>query len=155
MTLKRRLKNYKIPSVKRIAVDEVYARRKKEDGECRDDLFFTIVVDLETRKVIWISDSRKKAALEEFFDLIGTIACERIAVVALDKHEEYARAVRKHCPNAKVVWDRFHLMHNFLEAVNDTRKDILRKLPKKLRDKLSPITRRFALLKKDCRRSAS
>jgi len=152
-TLQKRLKNYKIPSVKRIAVDEVYARKKRNEGESRDDQFFTIIVDLESRKVIWVSDSRKKEALEDFFERIGNAGCQRIEVVAVDQHEEYARAVRKYCPQARIVWDRFHLMHNFLEAVNDTRKDILRKLPKKLRDKLSPVTRRFALLKRDCRRS--
>lgn len=52
--LRRVLQGYKIPSVKSIAVDEVYARSPKQqkDGETRDDLFLTVIVNFKTRKVI-------------------------------------------------------------------------------------------------------
>ena len=42
--MKRMLAHYKIPPVRRISVDEVYARKKpKHRGESRDDRFFTVV----------------------------------------------------------------------------------------------------------------
>ena len=71
--LRRLLQGYKIPEVKRIAVDEVYARGPKQlkPGENRDDFFFTVIVDIDTHKVIWVSKSRRKAALDEFFILLG------------------------------------------------------------------------------------
>lgn len=122
--MKRMLSSYKIPKVRRICVDEVYTRRKKRQGENRDDLFFTIICDLETRKVIWVSSSRRKEALDEFFLIIGKKACEEIEVVSCDLHEAYAASIKEHCPKATLVWDRFHVMQIFDDAVNETRKGL-------------------------------
>jgi transposase len=122
--LKRLLQGYSIPKVKRIAVDEVYARSKKQmkEGENRDDLFFTIVTDMATRKVIWVSQGRSQKSLDQFFELLGPEACKNIEVVATDQHDAFAASVEKHCPNASVVWDKFHLVQKFNDALNEERK---------------------------------
>lgn len=121
----RLLSTYKIPKVRRISVDEVYARRKKKDkSEDRDERFFTVISDLNTHRVIWVSFSRKKKALDEFFKIIGVEACQEIEVVAADQHEAYAASVKEHCPRAMLVWDRFHIMQNFQVAVNEVRRGL-------------------------------
>lgn len=120
--LQRMAEGYKIPDVTRISVDEVYARRTKEEGEDRDDLFLTVIVDLKTHKVIWVTKSRKKRALDEFFELFGKEACKEIKVVAADQHQGYADSVKEYCPQATLVWDRFHLVQNFNKALNEDRK---------------------------------
>jgi transposase len=123
--MRRMLAHYRIPNVRKISVDEVYARKKpKFPNESRDERFFTVISDLETRRVIWVAESRKKEALDQFFLLIGKDACSQIEVVATDQHEGYAASIAEHCPRATHVWDRFHLMQVFLEAVNETRKSI-------------------------------
>lgn len=68
-----------------ISVDEVYARKTKLEEETRSDLFFTVISDLKTRKVIWVSQGRSKEALDEFFILLGKNACKKIKVVATDQ----------------------------------------------------------------------
>jgi transposase len=140
--------------VTHIAVDEVYARKKsKFKDEDRDHRFFTVITDLNTRRVIWVAESRKKVALDQFFQLIGQEACKRITVVAVDQHDAYAASVKEHCKNAKVVWDKFHIIKNFEEAVNEVRKSLHSRLPSK-----SPLLRltrgkyRFTFLKKASRR---
>jgi transposase len=122
--LMRLLQGYKIPPISEISVDEVYARGpvQLEEGETRSDLFLTVIVDIKTHKVIWVSKSRRKQALDEFFILLGDEACKNIKVVATDQHEDYAASVSQYCPNATLVWDRFHLMRIFEDAVNETRK---------------------------------
>ncbi len=120
--LMRLLAGYRVPKVTAISVDEVYARRKKKEGEDRDDLYLTVIVDLNTRKVIWVSQGRKKRALDEFFELLGKEACEEIRVVAADQHRGYADSVAINCPKATLVWDRFHLVQNFNDALNEDRK---------------------------------
>lgn len=128
--LKRMLQGYEIPEVHRISVDEVYARspKQQESNESRDDLFMTVVVDQRTRKVIWVSQSRRKEALDQFFELIGPEACKSIEVVATDQHDAYAASVKEYCPQAVVVWDRFHLVQKFNEALNEERKEELKKI---------------------------
>jgi transposase len=120
--LKRMFQNYKIPKVTRISVDEVYARKKKYGAkESRDNRFFTVICDLDTRRVIWVSESREAKALDEFFHIIGPQRCKEIKVVAMDQHDSYKYSVEKNCPMATVVWDRFHIMQNFNQAVDSDR----------------------------------
>jgi len=128
--LQRLLQGYAIPKVTHIAVDEVYARSRKQlkPGEKRDDLFFTVIVDIRTHKVIWVSASRRAEALEQFFEILGPDACKDIKVVATDQHDGYTQATEKYCPQAVVVLDRFHLVKNFNEALNEDRKDELAKI---------------------------
>lgn len=128
--LRRMLQGYEIPKVRRISVDEVYARSKKQmkDDESRDDLFLTVVVDQDTRKVIWVSKSRRKEALDGFFEILGPEACNQIEVVATDQHDGYAASVEQYCPNATLVWDRFHLVQKFNDALNEERKEELKNI---------------------------
>ena len=134
--LKKMLQRYQIPDPLRISVDEVYAKRTKNEGEDRDDKFMTVITDLDTKKVIWVEPSRKEEALNRFFAILGKERCYKIQVVALDQHRGYHKAVLKNCPNAVVVWDKFHIMQGFNEALNDSRKLLRNMLPKKHRSKL-------------------
>jgi len=154
--LMRLLQGYRIPKVTQISVDEVYARgpTQLKDGETRSDLFLTVIVDIATRKVIWVGKSRRKEALDQFFQLLGPEACQDIEVVATDQHEDYAASVRQYCPKATLVWDRFHLVRIFEEAVNETRKELHSELPPS--SELARLTRgqfRFLFLEKESRRS--
>jgi len=156
--LRRLLQGYKIPKVTKISVDEVYARGPKQlkKGETRDDLFLTIIIDVNTRKVIWVSHSRRKEALDEFFKIIGKKACDEMKIVATDQHEGYGASIREHCPNAKQVWDRFHLVQRFNEALNEDRKDELdRSMPKGYSENYLKGKFRFIYLTKASERSNS
>lgn len=138
--MKRMLQKYKIPNVTMIAVDEVYARKKTHyKGESRNKKFFTIITDLETKRVLWVTDSRDKSALDEFFKIIGRKASKGIKVVAMDQHEPYKASTKEHCPNAEVVWDRFHIMQTFNKVINDTRMELHEELDKS--DPLKQLTR--------------
>jgi transposase len=155
--MQRMLKQYKIPEVTHIAVDEVYARKKsKYKDENRNQRFFTIISDLNTRRVIWVSESRSQKALDDFFNIIGQEACKRILVVAIDQHDDYAKSIKTHCKNAKIVWDRFHLMQTFGEALNEVRKSLHNRLDSKSEADLVRMTRgkyRFSFLKNAAKRS--
>ena len=152
--LRAMAKKYKIPPVKRISVDEVYARKKGKTGESRDKKFFTVITDLATRKVVWVTQSRSREALDSFFKIIGKEACKDIEAVAMDQHEPYRASVRQNCPKAAVVWDRFHLMQSFNEVANDLRKDVFHQCAPK--SDIKPYVQgknRFIFLKRDSKRS--
>lgn len=155
--LARLLQGYNIPKVTHISVDEVYARsgKQQKDGETRDDLFLTIITDLRTRKVIWVSGSRRKEALDTFFEVLGEEGCKNIRVVATDQHEGYNQSVKQYCGEAKVVWDKFHLIQNFNEALNNERMREFEKAKVYGKD-LSRLLRgryRFLFLKKNTHRT--
>jgi transposase len=54
--------------------------------------------------------------------MIGSEACKKIKVVTCDQHRGYAESVANYCPSADLVWDRFHLVQSFNEALNEERK---------------------------------
>lgn len=151
------LQNYQIPAVKRISVDEVYARKKSQFfGESREKKFFTVITDIETRKVIWVSDGRSKAALDQFYKIIGPEVCSRIEVVAMDQFEGFRSSTEEYCPQATIVLDRFHIIKNFEEVLNETRKYLHNLLPS--HDPIKKKTRasqKFNFMKKADRRSES
>ena len=154
--LTRYLQGYAIPEVTKISVDEVYARGKKQlkEGETRDDLFLTIIVDIATHKVIWVSQSRRKEALDEFFKIIGPEACAKIQVVATDQHAGYGASVKEYCPNATLVWDRFHLTQKFNDALNLDRRDELAQIdPQGEMQDLMNNKYRFLFLKRAYKRT--
>lgn len=124
------LSQYNIPKPKRLSIDEVYARKPRRGFfETRNDCYFTVITDMDTRKVIWVVEGRTKEALDSFFKLLGAEACKNIEVVATDQHAPFAASIEANCPNATIVWDKFHILQNFEEAVNETRKDIFNETP--------------------------
>lgn len=124
--MQRLVKKYKIPPVTHISVDEVYARKKHKEEETRNDRFFTVITDMKTRKVIWVTDSRRKEGLDAFYKKIGPEGCRRITVVAQDQHEDYRKSTMEHCKNATIVYDKFHVIKSFNEALDEARKLIIK-----------------------------
>lgn len=159
--MKNYFKTYKIPNVRRLSVDEVYVRKKaKYKGENRSKRFMTVVSCLDRKKVLWVSEGRSKEALDEFFKEIGTKACRQIEVVAGDQFEGFRRSVKEHCPKAKYVFDRFHLMQNFNVAFNEQRKSLYSamKKDKSVDPELKKLVSgkyRYLFLKRDSRRTES
>jgi len=143
--MQRLLNLYKIPEVTHISVDEVYVRSKGKKGETRNDRFFTIITDMKSRKVIWVTDSRRKEGLDAFYKKIGPKACSKIQVVAQDQHEDYRSSTKQHCKNATIVYDKFHVIKSFNKALDEARKfiikicDIPNRRAKKLKGKFKYI----------------
>jgi transposase len=153
LLLQTQFKHYKIPILHRISVDEVYAKAHHDEHENHYDRFFTIITDMNTRKVVGVEPSRRKAALDSFFKKIGEERCSMIEAVATDEHDDYIRSVEEHCPNAIHILDRFHLMRHFEEAINDTRKLLVKMLPQAAVKKLAHGKFRYIFLKRNEKRS--
>ena len=155
--MKRRLQNYRIPPVTQIAVDEVYVVRKQKGIPLpREKRFFTIISDLKTRKVVWVSEGRSKASLDQFYILLGPEACQKIEAVAMDQFDGFSSSTSDYCKNATIVWDRFHVMQNLGEVINQTRMRLHEELLKG--SDLHRLTRgrnKYIFLKKESRRTSS
>lgn len=97
-----------------IGVDEVaYEKGHK---------YLTIVRELLNNKVIWIGIGRKKDVLDAFFKELGTEKTAKITVVVMDMWDAYIASVKEHCPNADIVFDKFHVSKKVNEALDSIRK---------------------------------
>ena len=152
-TLRHQLEKYELPDIRRISVDEVYARSHHDEEETFSDRYFTVVTDLDRNKVVWVSTSRRKFALDEFFRKLGTKKCMYIEAVATDEHSDYVASINEFCPNAIHILDRFHLIAHLEKAVNETRKMLRKLLPQSKVHKLAAPKYRFIFGKRASKRT--
>ena len=75
--------------------------------------YASVVLDADTRRVLWIGLGRSRAAVRPFFEALGKEGCARIEAVAMDMNTAFDLEVRRHCPNARVVYDLFHVVAKY------------------------------------------
>ena len=80
--------------------------------------YATVIACAETRQVLWVGEGRSRAAIRPFFEWLGS-ACEHIEAVAMDMNTAFDLEVADQCPNAVVVYDRFHVIAKFGREVID------------------------------------
>lgn len=86
--------------------------------------YMTLVCDLKEATVEYIGEERKEASLAAYFEAFPEEARERIEAIGLDMWPAYIQACRNKVPQAeaKMVFDRFHIMRHVVEAVDKVRK---------------------------------
>jgi len=105
-------------NLRRIAVDEISFRKRHR--------YLTVVTDHSSRKVIWVAEGKSSDVLKSFFTEIGPDACKAIEIVTIDMSAAYRKAIIEGLPNAKIVFDHFHVAKLANEALNEVRRDLMR-----------------------------
>lgn len=123
--LEIRLSHQKLPESlgPHYSMDEVYFHFFPEWHPRAGEKFVTNLLDLTHAKIITNCPGRGEKAAETCL-ILGLSPTQRRQArsVATDLHEPYHRAIRKQCPNADIVLDRFHIMKLFNEAMDEFRK---------------------------------
>jgi transposase len=98
----------------RIGVDEIsYEKGHK---------YLTVVRDIDLRRVIWVGRGRKKETLDSFFSELGEEKARHIKVAAMDMWDPYIASISENCPDADIVFDKFHVSKKINEALDSVRK---------------------------------
>ena len=132
----RRLNPGQLSGLRRIGIDE-FAYRKRHH-------YLTVVVDHDTRRVVWAGQGRSAQTLDAFFELLGPSGCERIVLVTTDLAASWQKALRAWVPHARVVFDRFHVERLASDAVDEVRRAEQRRVGAKAAKPLKGT--RFCLL---------
>ncbi|MBO2671018.1 ISL3 family transposase [Shewanella algae] len=80
--------------------------------------YATVVADADTHQVLWIGEGRSRDAIRPFFVKLGQY-CQQIEAVAMDMNTAFDLEVQMHCPQAKVVYDLFHVVAKYGREVID------------------------------------
>jgi len=89
-----------------LAVDEFAIRKGHR--------YATSVMDLVTGDVLWVGKGRAIKDFTGFFDsFAGTDYLSKVKAVAMDMNASYYALVKKHLPNASIVYDRYHVQAQF------------------------------------------
>ncbi len=100
-----------LDGIRLIAIDEFAIQRGHQ--------YATVVVNLETKRVLWICRGRDRDALGGFFNALGHERCALIEAVSVDMWKPYRTEIEAHCPRAKIVYDLFHVVAKYGREVID------------------------------------
>lgn len=98
------LANMDLSEVRRIRVDETSAKKHHK--------YITVVTDIDTGDIIFITKGKDSQVMEEFSEWLvkHNGDPENIELVATDFGEAFINGTRKFLPNAESVLDPFHLI---------------------------------------------
>lgn len=84
--------------------------------------YVTLVMNGETGELLYMAEGKKKDSLQGFFDLLDEGQRESIEAVGIDRAGSYQACVEENLPEAEIVFDKFHLVANLGEAVDEVRR---------------------------------
>jgi len=109
-----------------LAVDEISLSRG-QDG------YMTVVLDYLSGRVVWMGQGRRAQTLDGFFGAMSQEQKDSIEAVAMDMWEPYVKSLREHCPQAKIVFDLFHIVKAYGEVIDQVRRQEYKKAGKQQR----------------------
>ncbi|MFE4976447.1 ISL3 family transposase [Kitasatospora sp. NPDC056651] len=104
----------RLASLCRIGIDEISYRKGQK--------YVTVVVDHDSRHVVWMSDGHGKDVLRLFFDALGEQRSHRLTHISADGAEWIADVVAERAPNAVRAMDPFHVVAWATEALDEERR---------------------------------
>jgi len=128
-----------LKEVRLIAIDEIAVRKGHK--------YLTVVMDLESGRVIFVGDGKGAEALIPFWKRLKRSRASIFAVCS-DMSPAYTAAIRNYLPEAIHVFDRFHVMKLFNEKLTNLRRRLFGETKdKESKEALKGI--RFDLLKRE------
>jgi transposase len=119
--VKRRLRrdygHIPLQGVRYLSIDEIYVGKRRG--------YYTLVLDIESGRILWVSAGRGKAGLMGFWRRLRRQGI-RIKAVAMDMSGAYAAAVTEALPGVALVFDRFHIMQLMNQRLDDLRREMVR-----------------------------
>ena len=103
--------------VRYLSIDEIYVG--KSWG------YYTLVLDLESGRILWVSSGRGKVGLRGFWPRLRRSRV-RIAAVSMDMSGAYWASVLEELPGVAVVFDRFHVMQLMNKRLDALRRELVR-----------------------------
>jgi transposase len=107
----------RLKELQRLSIDEIYLGRRQR--------FWTVVIDLDTGRIVWVAQGRGGDALREFWPALRSSRA-KIQAVAMDMSAAYWAAVAEHLPHAVIVFDRFHITKLANEKLDALRRELVR-----------------------------
>ena len=99
-----------------LAIDETSCRRGHN--------YLTFAADAAAHKVVFVTEGRDAGTIGAFSQFLSEHkgAPEQIACVSIDMSPAFIKGVTKHLPNARITFDKFHIVAHASKAVDQTRR---------------------------------
>lgn len=104
--------------LRRIGIDEISYRRGHK--------YLVIVVDHDSRRLIWAAPGRGRGTVRAFFDALGPARTAQLTHVSADGAAWISDPVRERAPQAALCADPFHVVGWASEALDEVRRGVWR-----------------------------
>ena len=81
--------------------------------------YATVIVEPYCKRVLWVGRGRSRQDVRPFFELLGAEGRRRLRAVCMDMSPAFTEEVRFQCPDAKIVYDLFHVLAKYGREVID------------------------------------
>jgi len=136
--LTRRYRLPRLKGVRRIAIDEIAIGKGHR--------YLTVVLDLDSGKVLFVGDGKGADALKPFWKRVSRCKQCKIHSMAIDMSRAYISAASAMSPKPRIVFDRFHIVKLCNEMLTKLRRALYREATEQLHKDVLKGTR-WLLLK--------
>jgi transposase len=136
--LTKRFRLPRLKGVRHIAIDEIAIGKGHR--------YLTVVLDLDSGKVLFVGDGKGADALNPFWKRVSRCKQCKIHSVAIDMSPAYISAVSAKLPKARIVFDRFHIVRLCNEMLTKLRRVLYHEATERLHKDVLKGTR-WLLLK--------
>ena len=113
--LENRFGEIDLTNVRKLLIDE------KSIG--KHHKYVTLVLDGDSGELLYMARGKSSDSLKPFFEKMPENTRRNVIVACMDRNGSYPNVVRKYCPNAEIVYDKFHIVKNLNEAVDQVRRE--------------------------------
>jgi transposase len=105
-----------LSSVTNVALDETSARKGHD--------YLTIAADMDERKVIFVTPGKDSVTIQTFAEYLTEhqASADQVASISIDMSPAFIKGVEDHLPNARITFDKFHVIAHASDAVSATRR---------------------------------
>jgi transposase len=105
----------RLEGLRRVGIDEISYKKGHK--------YLTVVVDHDTRRLVWAAPGRDRDTLRGFFDELGPERSAQITHISADAADWIAEVVAERCPQAVQCADPFHVVAWATEALDEVRRE--------------------------------
>jgi transposase len=105
-----------LSEVQAVAIDETSCRRGHN--------YLTIAADVEARRVVFVTEGKDAATISRFAEYLEAHKAKpaQIRSVSIDMSPGFIAGVTEHLPNARITFDKFHIVAHASAAIDKMRR---------------------------------
>lgn len=95
-----------------------------ETSRARGQSYVTLAADADARRVVFVTEGQDAKTIEQLAQYLDDHGCpaENIASVSIDMSPAFISGVTQHLPNARITFDKFHVIGHASMAVDKMRR---------------------------------
>ena len=115
--VERALESADFADVKAIAVDETSCRKGHD--------YVTLVADMARRRVIFVTEGKDAGTIAAFAEDLRKHNGDpkKVANVSMDMSPAFISGAAEHLPNARITFDKFHVIMHASKAIDEMRRE--------------------------------